>query len=196
MLEVEKSAPADFSPWVGILGVGTVSGKRAARSPTQIQRDRVKIAEMYCRGLYQSQIARNLKLSQQTISRDLKAIRKLWAERAVASFDQHVSNELAKIDNLERKYWEAWNKSLSKKYKEKKSTSVGGKYDIDMNSTEVELERDGNPAFLQGVERCINMRMKLLGLEAPTKTDITTGGEPLQIKFVWDDVGDDNSGHN
>lgn len=139
----------------------------AERSPIQIQHDRMKIADMYCRGLYQSQIAKEMGLSQQTISRDLGIVRELWRDRAIASFDQHVANQLAKIDNLERTYWEAWEKSQKPKRKERASTSVGGKYDIEKAGTEVELERDGNPNFLMGVERCIQKRIDLLGLKAP-----------------------------
>ena len=32
-------------------------------------------------------------------------------------------------------------------------------------------QRDGNPAFLQGVLNCIDRRCKLLGIDAPTRTD-------------------------
>ena len=57
------------------------------------------------------------------------------------------------------------------------------------------LEKGELPAIDRAL-RLMKRRAELLGLDAPTRADVTTGGEPLQIQFVWDDVGDDNSGHN
>ena len=148
--------------------------KRPNRNPTQKHRDRMMIAEMYCRGVYQTQIARELDLARTTVTADLKVVRAIWRDRAVASFDQHVANELAKIDNLERTYWEAWEKSQRpRKSKEKASSHISRNEEgrigaqSESASTEVEPERDGNPNFLMGVERCIKQRIDLLGLKAP-----------------------------
>ena len=72
------------------------------RNKNQRQLDLVTTAELYCQGVSQYVIAEQMGVSQPNIAKDLKAIQQEWAERRVASFDQHVSNELAKIDNLER----------------------------------------------------------------------------------------------
>jgi hypothetical protein len=44
--------------------------------------------------------------------------------------------------------------------------------DSDESSVVVE-ERDGNPSWLAGVDKCIERRCKLLGLDAPVKTDLS-----------------------
>lgn len=138
------------------------------RTRMQAAQDREVIADMYCRGRSQWEIANKLGLAQSTISYDLKKVRAVWRERSVANFDIHVANELAKIDTVERTYWEAWAKSQQPRRKsEKASTFRGEKYSTESASTELEAERDGNPEFLKGVERCIRQRIDLLGIKAP-----------------------------
>ena len=45
------------------------------------------------------------------VIRDLKIIQKAWADSAIFDYNEAVGRELARIDNLERVYWEAWDKS-------------------------------------------------------------------------------------
>jgi hypothetical protein len=44
-------------------------------------------------------------------------------------------------------------------------------------------QRDGNPAFLAGVMSCIERRCKLLGLDAPVKSELTgKDGGPIKTE--------------
>ena len=138
------------------------------RNKMQRQLDLVRTAEMYCQGMPQVAIAKEIGITQPAIVNDLKVIRKEWAERRVASFDQHVSNELAKIDNLERVAWEAW--EASQLPSQRTSERVVDGISSIRNTSE---KRDGNPAFLAQVERCIEKRIKLMGLNAPEMIALT-----------------------
>jgi hypothetical protein len=110
----------------------------------EIDRRRARVAALYLQGRYQWDIAAELEVDPSTVSRDLKAIRAAWKASAVRDFDEAKGRELDRIDLLERTYWQAWLDS-----REEHQTTT--------------------PAFLAGVQWCIDRRCKLLGLDAPTK---------------------------
>jgi hypothetical protein len=159
---------------------------------------------------------RDYEVSRVTITNDLKEVNRRWRLNTVIPIDEHKIKELARIDHLEQVYWSAWEKSCetvnintrqtrsgeatkitdvtippgmdAKEAKPKdvrhKSRSVApGEQISETSRTE---ERDGNPAFLAGVERCIKMRMDLLGLNAPTKSEDT-------VTIQWEIVREDDN---
>ena len=168
-------------------------------SKTLIADRRQKVAEMYLRGMYQSVIAEDLGCDQATISRDLTALRREWLDRSVNHIEQKKAEQLAKIDRLEVTYWNAWERSkenaevetveqIGVKTKTQKGVN-GEEYSIvperikKNKRTEGQL---GNPAFLQGVQWCINKRCEILGLDAPKKQEHTgKDGAPMTIKVEY-----------
>lgn len=128
---------------------------------------------------------RDYEVSHVTIKHDLDTIATRWREGTNLDLDSHKAKELARIDLLEQTYWKAWEQSLeqaettttrqkdtpvTRKSKDGQSVTVTNKqYEASLRKE----ERDGNPAYLVGVERCIKMRVDLLGLNAPTKSDTT-----------------------
>jgi hypothetical protein len=139
----------------------------------QVTDRRNKIAQYYFEGKKQFEMATLLSVSEGQISQDLKHLRVVWQKRAFDSIDVKIAEELAKIDNLERELWEAWDKSRTDHTKtmnkaKGKANSVNPDY---KEITETEVIKDGEPRFLQGVERCIERRCKLLGLDAPSKIE-------------------------
>lgn len=144
-----------------------MKGKR--RSPAEISRDRRRISDLYLQGLLQSEIAEQLEVGQATVSRDLKALRDEWLEDSKANFDEAKSRELAKIDRLEREYWQAWGHSC------KDAETLRQEGDPKQPPTKVvktSKGQAGDPRFLQGVQWCIERRCKILGVDAPQKLNI------------------------
>jgi predicted transcriptional regulator len=115
------------------------------RGQAERDRDLADIARLYCQGMRQVDIAEILGITQQQVSYDLKRIQKRWQTECIEAISQGKARELARIDELERTYWSAWFES--------------------------QRQRKSNPAFLQGVMTCIDKRCKLLGLDAPIKTE-------------------------
>lgn len=158
--------------------------KGPKRTKTQIKKDRATIARLYLQGKLQVEIAERLDLTQQQISYDLKIIRKQWLDSSIRDFDELRSQELAKIDNLELEYWEAWQRSLEPKKMESYKTVGDGTQDntgrekiVKGEAVAKEETRDGDPRFLQGVQWCIERRCKLLGFDEAAKVDMTLSGE-------------------
>lgn len=150
---------------------------------------RQKVAERYLRGMYQQQIADELGVDQATVSRDLAELRKEWLDRSINHIQQKKADELSRIDQLERTYWDAWERS-----KENAETIIdrqtpGGR--IFETKTEGQV---GNPSFLAGVQWCINRRCELLGLDAPKKQEVTSEVTFKGYVGVSPDDWDENSG--
>ena len=139
------------------------------RSPTQIEYDRKEIARRYLKGETQAAIAETLGLSQGMISYDLARIKEAWLESAIMDFNEMRSRELARIDVLEREYWQAWQVSQSDRTRKSRAHKEGGQHGEERKVSETVEQRDGNPAFLAGVQWCIAQRCKLFGLYEPER---------------------------
>lgn len=152
------------------------------RRPTdQLERNRAETAKLYFQGWLQVDIAKKQGIDQSVVSDDLAAIRKQWLASSVRDFDEARAQELAKIDILEVEFWRAWQrscepretdaaKSITKPAKSRDGTPI---HIRDESAIKKEY-RDGDPRFLAGVERCIERRCKLLGLDALERKDAET----------------------
>lgn len=161
------------------------------RSRVEKERDRARIAQLYCEGKTLRDIARDLSenydggIAFQTISKDLKHIREEWRKSRIRDFDLAKAEELAKIDRVEAEAWSEWFRSrMDKEQQAEQHTerpgpnpAVGALREV-LRTTKrhVKIERrDGNPYFLDLVLRCVEKRCKILGLDAPSK--ISIGGD-------------------
>jgi hypothetical protein len=126
------------------------------RTPFQHERDLVLIAELYLRNIRQVDIADRinrqkeytdigLTVTQSQISHDIKKLHDRWVKKSMDSIDQVKARELARLEQLEREYWSRFLRSESDK------------------------DPVGDPRFSQGIERVIEQRRKILGLDAPAK---------------------------
>jgi predicted transcriptional regulator len=139
------------------------------RTPTQRENDLERIAAMYLRGNRQADIAAELGIAQQQVSYDLKEIHKRWRESTLVSINEVKHRELSRIDELERTYWDAWQRSIGEKTKTRTEKAVDG-----VSKASIEKESlVGNPAFLNGVLSCIEQRCKIFGIYEATKIAIT-----------------------
>jgi len=136
------------------------------RTQGQREKDMEYIASEYLRGKYQYEIARELKLTQQQISYDLKEIQRRWMA-SLDDFDKAKGKELAKLDKLEAELWEAWGRSQNKKIKD----------------TDIIVDDSGDPRFLSGILKCIERRCAILGLDAP-KTIAPVGGDTVVVERI------------
>jgi hypothetical protein len=151
------------------------------RTRAQRENDLRRIAELYLHGLMQAEIAQQIGVCRQQIGYDLKVLQKRWQEAALSDFNARKAQELAKVDELERTYWQAWQESKEIRETTTSTTekTVGGAGEaaqVDLTGAPLKQkaalkkeQRDGNPAFLAGVERCIARRCEILGLDAPRK---------------------------
>jgi hypothetical protein len=157
------------------------------RTHFQVENDRMEITRLYLKGYTQMEMVKYIKdnrdytLSPAQIQKDIKAIQDRWREAYIEDFNAAKVKELERIDALERTYWEAWEKSREKASKVKSESvkdtthTSKGKALPSYNRTRVEkeeLDRDGDPKFLEGIQWCISQRCKIFGFNAAQKISI------------------------
>lgn len=139
-----------------------------------------KLSRLYLTGRSQRKCAELLGVAPSTICKDLATLQARWQASALENIDAAKARELARIDAMERAYWDAWRRSCRDKESETAEKTTGG----DGERTKAGKRREGqagNPAFLAGVQWCVEQRCKLIGLEAPKRLEMrdTTPAESL-----------------
>lgn len=155
---------------------------RHIRTPVEVDRDRRIVSELYLKMMTLRQISEATGLSIMTVSRDLEAVRKRWQREAVRDIGERKMIELARLDKIEAEAWDAWERS--KKPRERKETLVEKNDEGDgeklrtfskKRTSLVSEEYVGDPRYLAIIQKCIEQRASLIGLNAPVKTENTTG---------------------
>jgi hypothetical protein len=126
---------------------------------------RQEVARRYLMGEHQTAIAQTFGVTQQQISLDVQALRKMWRESALRDMDAAISEELAKIDLTEAEAWAAWERS-----KQPREVTLTEQTDGAKESRKASVRREGragDPRFLERVQKCIEQRCSLLGLGTP-----------------------------
>ena len=154
----------------------------STRNLTQVLARRQEVATRYLRGEQQYTIARAVGVSQSQISLDLKALRDLWLASSLRDFDALKSEQLAKIDQVEVAAWAAWERSQQPREVSLTEQTEGGEV-VGADGTsqpkrptrKASMRREGqsgDPRFLAVIQKCIDQRCVILGLESPLRISI------------------------
>ena len=143
-----------------------------SRNKDERERDREEIARRLLRGESQAAVARDLGVSRSQVGYDLDVVRRRWVQESLTAFDARVAIELAKLDELERTYWEAWERSRGAFSKTTTRSRQNVRLSTQGEATVERNERDGDPRFLEGVLKCIDRRIRLVGADAPIRIDM------------------------
>jgi len=125
-----------------------------------------KIAAMYLQGLPSAQMALQLGQTPAQIDMSIVVLRRRWANTAIRDIDAAINEQLAKLDHLESQYWQAWERSQGIEMPLDEIRRLQRQYGITIRPA-------GDVTFLDGVMKCIDRRIKLMGLDAPMRVDIT-----------------------
>lgn len=173
----------------------------AKRSKLQREQDLVLEAEMYLQGKTLLEIGQRVGVSYVQVHKDLNEVRRRWRETSVRDFDAIRDEQLAKLDKLEATYWDGWARSIAVKKKESSERRTGtgeSGRPVEINKAQiVREERVGDPRFLDGVQRVIERRCKLMGLDAPEKIEHTGTIYAIQLPEDFPDADENpNVGPN
>lgn len=139
-------------------------------TPKEREKHLTEVWALYITGMYQTDIAKQLGVSRQQIAYDLILLERRWRESNLESVNDYKLKELAKIDQLEKEYRDAWEKSSGIHKKETTIETTGENSSLTEKVESQELV--GDPAFLRGIEWCVDARTKILGIAAPVKSEI------------------------
>jgi predicted transcriptional regulator len=120
---------------------------------------RQKVAELYVQGITQFAIAEQLGVCQPTVSNDLARVREQWLKSSLMDFNAKKSEELARLEHLERVAWEDYAESR------KVYVKVKGRGLVPSDTR----RKPGDVRYLQEVREAITLRLKVLGAIQPDK---------------------------
>jgi len=139
--------------------------------------DKEFVLDLYLKGLSFTHITDTLNgsrvynVSRTQVTNDIKHEIAIWKNERLDNIEESVQMEIQKINLLEMEYWKSWIQSQ----KTQKVTTTSGKSrvnsqkkvvgDTEIVKTERQEETCGDVRFLQGVERCIQKRCELAGLD-------------------------------
>lgn len=156
--------------------------EKRPRTEAETEQDLPYIAQLYVRGIPVTEIAQAVEQKRaweivcttDSVKKDITRIRQEWINSSLVEFNERRAMELAHLDTLEAAYWEAWQdsrttKRVAENVIETEQVIIAGEIkNLETTSNkEIISPGDGNPLYLQGVERCIDKRCKILGLLSP-----------------------------
>ena len=168
------------------------------RTEAQRQADLVEISKLNIYGLGLREIAqkiaqtpditgnpRGYTLSFQTIGNDVNDILGRWRETINSEIGELRAAELSRINRMELEAWDAWTKSKAAATSSMTVRDIGSSKP---DKLQVKSEEQyGDPRFFAVIQWCIDKRSKLLGLDMPTKQEVTgAGGGPCVIEVVYE----------
>lgn len=141
------------------------------------------LTKLYFKHVPQTEIAKQLGISQGQVSQDLKKLIIRWEEVNLHQIDRYKAQQLERINVMEEEMWDAWelSKSVAKRIHTRsragkmKKDSVTGAVDHDENDgfwrtgLQEEETRGGDMQYFNGIQWCCQERSKILGLYAPKK---------------------------
>jgi hypothetical protein len=147
-------------------------------TPAQREANLLTVSDLYLRGKTQASIAVQIGCSQQQVSGYLKKLYKRWQADAAQKIDRLKARELARLDKVEAEAWAAWERS-QKDAEVETTTSIGEEKSIKFKRE----GQTGDSRFLDIVSKCIAQRCRILGVDAPTKMQLTgPNGGPVQTQ--------------
>lgn len=129
-----------------------------------------EVRRLLARRLSQSAIGEMLGISQQAVSNWKKKI-EADAQAAAADRAAEIAATLEALSELEREAWEAWERSKQPAVTEVEEHGTGAQGPIDKDRTTTE-HQTGDASYLSQVQQALAQRRALLGLDAPTRTDV------------------------
>lgn len=133
-----------------------------------IAQRRERVAEWYLQGYNGVAIAEKLGVSANTVYNDLKRLGEAVREKATINMELARDHELAKLDRVEQEAWEAWRRSARP---QRSTTTTKPKNGKVVMASVTDRDNPGEPRFLEIIQKCIEARRKLLGLDAPERNE-------------------------
>ncbi len=149
-----------------------------ARRKAQQLSGAVKVGELYCRGLSQKEIAKELGIHVTTVCKAMKIAIEQWKGKLEETAEEIKAIQLAKIDAVEEEAWQAWERSKKNAIERKRKVIVDDEGKETVERLHGENKRDGDPRWLDLITKQIALRLKVLGILEP-KAEMQSGGAQL-----------------
>lgn len=159
---------------------------RPKRSKVQKELDRLLIERCLIRRMTLREISEKIgaerpyTLSIQQVQKDAAMLRDKWRKETMEATDKWMERELSGLDEQEREAWSAWERS-----KQDAVTKMATKEGQASGKASVKTEGQcGDPAYLRHILDVRERRAKLLGLDAPSRSELSGPmGESIKVDY-------------
>jgi hypothetical protein len=143
------------------------------RQETRASREerRSEVGRRYLKGESQVTIAEAIGYSAAQVSRDLAIMRERWKKSVERSQEELKTEAIARLEEMSRCFWTGWEASLAPRETTTQEKRSGGGEGVRV-SVRREVPK-GDPRFLDGIARTEERRIKLLGLDAPSRCEVS-----------------------
>lgn len=151
------------------------------RVPKEVTREREKRAwELRQQGWTHERISIELGVHHTTITKMLGRIRKRYLRELNEEVEQETTEQLLQLRFIVDEAMQAWmsSKEASKSVAQKKRQGQGGNQPDEI-TTRVQ-DQDGDPRYLSTAMSALSDIRKVLGVDAPQRSDVTSGGKPIR----------------
>jgi len=164
------------------------------RTPFQHENDINFCMSLYLKGYTMDIIAKKLNKRNEEEGRgytitspmvyyDIKRMLMKWKRENLDSIEVYLLKELKKLDAIEVEAWEAWEMSKKEKTRKKMQPAMDGDNALDCVEL-IEETTAGDPRYLDLLLSVQQRRAKLLGLDAPTRIDLSKPKEEDDPNFA------------
>lgn len=165
--------------------IGDSSKHTQKRTVLQREEDLKLIAELHLAGLSQAEIAARISsirpytLSREQVRYDLNNdVKPAWREKNAGNLADLKARELESIKRQEQILMEAWEESkipIESVRLESTPPEGGGEPQM-LRIIKTRTKRHGDPKFLSQIIELRSQRIKILGLDAPAKIEVSESG--------------------
>lgn len=161
-----------------------VPGRRTRRTGEERAIHVLDSVRLYVRGMDVPQIAALHGVSPATVSQEIRTAKITWKDQAYMDFDERISEELAKIAEVETNAWIGWEESRLDKVVET-TERLKAEDGTRIKTTTRREGQSGNPQFLNIALAAQERRQKLLGLDAPIKINPLVDQEAERVAEAY-----------
>ena len=133
---------------------------RNQREKVKIEHRRSRVINLYLKGWTQVDIAAELKVSQGTVSNDIKACRQEWKESRLRDTDALIDEELRRLLMVIREAWSGWEAS-KQPVETTKVSQIGDRRKVE----KIVRQQSGDSRFLKITLDALRKRFELLGID-------------------------------
>lgn len=154
----------------------------------EVSQDRdAEVWRLRLKGWHQSKIAAELNISQPTVCESLKRTRLRLADEFTEEQREIKAEQADQLREVYAEAMAAWAKSKEGAERETvvsgrvKVSDILGMIELPDQITHVVEGQSGNPAFLLAAMKALEEIRAIYGMDAPKKTDVTSGGEVIKV---------------
>lgn len=136
--------------------LGMPLDERRRRRDARLQR-MPEVVGLYLQGRNMLQISRKLNITYGQVRLDLETARKMWRRKAQKASQEYLAEELAKVNYIESKAWEGWERSVRDAVELQRQETKDGTF-----RRKTKKGQAGDARFLDTALRCVDSRCKLL----------------------------------